>query len=370
MDKKGHWYTDKNGNHYFVEEGQSPKEGWEQSKRRKMISGGKYMVDEGDGSDPREATKEEYDNYEADESEFDETVDDDFGFDEEEDDVVRSAEKQDERKLFLKEKGLDGKYEIDENGYLIDKAEGTAVLDFNQLDDDFDEVEHQISVYEKDQEDYADEETFNNIRAQYMANGGYFEDLKKEFPDADDDLIRGAMNTDINNFDDYLDYRDKKGGWAEEDEEDNGFNDSDPRSTGPEAYKKARTGAGEAAGVSDDADKDFKVGDSWNWPAGDFVVIEEEKDGRYKIDSPAIRHGLSKEEWLTKDELNSRIKGSRKVINGLNPWHGKGAEYYEKKPGDSKTGTEVFENLKNYVGKLSDDEKEMLLDLLKHPRKE
>ena len=36
----GHWYTDKNGNHYFVENGQSPKEGWEASKRRKMIDGG------------------------------------------------------------------------------------------------------------------------------------------------------------------------------------------------------------------------------------------------------------------------------------------------------------------------------------------
>lgn len=147
-----------------------------------------------------------------------------------------------------------------------------------------------------------------------------------------------------------------------------GYGDSDPRSTGPEAYKKARSGATEAARVSKDADNDFKVGDSWNWPAGDFLAIKEEKDGKYKIDSPAVRHGLSKEEWLTKDELNSRIKGSRKVMNGLNPWHGKGAEYYAKKP-SSKTGTEVFENLKKYVGGLSDDEKEMLLELLKYPRK-
>ena len=102
MDKKGHWYTDKNGKHYFVEDGQTPKEGWEQSNRRKMINNGKYVVDEGDGSDPREVSKEEYDGYEADESEFDETIDDDFGFDEENN---GSAEKQDERKLFLKEKG-------------------------------------------------------------------------------------------------------------------------------------------------------------------------------------------------------------------------------------------------------------------------
>lgn len=78
----GHWYTDKNGNHYFVENGQSPKEGWEESKRRKMISGGKYMTSE-DGNDYSEVDKDKYDAYEADEADFDENVDDDFGFDEE-----------------------------------------------------------------------------------------------------------------------------------------------------------------------------------------------------------------------------------------------------------------------------------------------
>lgn len=84
MDKKnGHWYTDKNGNHYFVEEGQTPKEGWEASKRRKMIDGGEYKLDDGDGKGPRSVTREEYDKYEADEVSFDETNDDDFGFDEE-----------------------------------------------------------------------------------------------------------------------------------------------------------------------------------------------------------------------------------------------------------------------------------------------
>lgn len=82
QNEKGHWYTDKNGNHYFVEEGQSPKEGWEASKRRKMISGGKYQVDDGDGKGPRDVNKDEYDKYEADQADFDATTDDDFGFDE------------------------------------------------------------------------------------------------------------------------------------------------------------------------------------------------------------------------------------------------------------------------------------------------
>lgn len=83
QNEKGHWYTDKNGNHYFVEEGQSPKEGWEASKRRKMISDGKYQVDDGDGKGPRDVDKDEYDKYEADQADFDATTDDDFGFDEE-----------------------------------------------------------------------------------------------------------------------------------------------------------------------------------------------------------------------------------------------------------------------------------------------
>lgn len=87
----GHWYTDKNGNHYFVENGQSPKEGWEESKRRKMISGGKYMTSE-DGNDYSEVDKDKYDAYEADEADFDENVDDDFGFDEEEDNYTSTID--------------------------------------------------------------------------------------------------------------------------------------------------------------------------------------------------------------------------------------------------------------------------------------
>lgn len=79
--EKGHWYTDKNGNHYFVKEGQSPQEGWEASKRRKMIKGGKYQVSE-DGNEWKDVDKDEYDKYESDSVEFDENVDDDFGFDE------------------------------------------------------------------------------------------------------------------------------------------------------------------------------------------------------------------------------------------------------------------------------------------------
>lgn len=79
--KDGHWYTDQNGNHYFVGEGESPKEGWEKTKRRKMIDGGKYKVDDGDGKGSREVSMEEYDRYEAEDGDFDMTTDDDFGFD-------------------------------------------------------------------------------------------------------------------------------------------------------------------------------------------------------------------------------------------------------------------------------------------------
>lgn len=93
MADKGHWYTDKNGNHYFVGEGQTPKEGWEQSKRRKMIDGGEYKVDDGDGNGPRSVSKDEYDKYEADGADFDLTTDDDFGFDEDEG-VVESADQE------------------------------------------------------------------------------------------------------------------------------------------------------------------------------------------------------------------------------------------------------------------------------------
>lgn len=88
MAENGHWYTDKNGNHYFVKEGETPKEGWERSKRRKMLSGGKYTVDDGDGRGSREVSKEEYDKYEADQGDFDLTNDDDFGFDESEDNAA------------------------------------------------------------------------------------------------------------------------------------------------------------------------------------------------------------------------------------------------------------------------------------------
>lgn len=91
MAEKGHWYTDKNGNHYFVKEGETPKEGWEASKRRKMIDGGKYKVDEGDGKGSREVSREEWDKYEADDD-FDATTDDDFGFDEEEEEISDETE--------------------------------------------------------------------------------------------------------------------------------------------------------------------------------------------------------------------------------------------------------------------------------------
>lgn len=84
--KKGHWYTDEQGNRYFVAQGQTPKEGWEATKRRKMIKGGKYVKDDGDDKGEQEISANEYETYEADEEEqFDETTDADFEDDEPED---------------------------------------------------------------------------------------------------------------------------------------------------------------------------------------------------------------------------------------------------------------------------------------------
>ena len=82
MEKNGHWYTDKNGQHYFVENGQSPKEGWEASNRRKMLKNGKYNVSE-DGVNYKEVSEDEYRKFEADEDFDIDDVDSVRDFDEE-----------------------------------------------------------------------------------------------------------------------------------------------------------------------------------------------------------------------------------------------------------------------------------------------
>ena len=95
--KKGHWYTDDQGNRYFVAQGQTPKEGWEATKRRKMIKGGKYVKDDGDDKGEQEISANEYETYEADEEErFDETTDADFE-DEEPEGFDKGDWKDDER---------------------------------------------------------------------------------------------------------------------------------------------------------------------------------------------------------------------------------------------------------------------------------
>ena len=73
--KNGHWYTDENGNHYFVENGQSPKEGWESTHKR--VLNGKHQIKVGD-KDYEDIDFEEYNRYDADEDEFDENIDADF----------------------------------------------------------------------------------------------------------------------------------------------------------------------------------------------------------------------------------------------------------------------------------------------------
>lgn len=136
--KNGHWYTDKNGNHYFVEEGQTPQEGWEASKRRKMINGGKYQVSE-DGNEYRDVEKDEYDKFEADDASFDDNIDDDFGFDDEEDDFeeeerVRYLDKTYNRYFDSQEnwkRNETGNYEIgdDENyGYVLNDGERPGMI--------------------------------------------------------------------------------------------------------------------------------------------------------------------------------------------------------------------------------------------------
>lgn len=171
MAEKGHWYTDKNGNHYFVKEGQTPKEGWEASKRRKMISGGKYMTDEGDGKGRKEVSREEWEKYEADED-FDLTNDDDFGFDEQEnfDEYELSTEKGlQEAKAFLERNGIDNPYSLSNEEFndLAKKAQeefGIRDLELAQefivapIDEDdveFDEIESMrdegVDVNDRDQ---------------------------------------------------------------------------------------------------------------------------------------------------------------------------------------------------------------------------
>lgn len=344
MTEKGHWYTDKNGNHYFVKEGETPKEGWERSKRRKMIDGGKYKVDDGDGKGTRDVEKDEYDKYEADSADFDENVEDDFGFD------------------------------------------------------------------ETDESEYADEEMFYNIRTQYMSEGGDFEDMKKKFPDVDDNLIRAAMNTDINNFDDYLDYRDKKGGWSEEEENEadrmkekfadrfteeemdaaaervsrkhgmskekakemlfggeeideeieNELEDwGDYVYSGLDAETAAKTlakrkniplerakGFFEAKNDDGNITNDWKPseevtlaydaggfysineGDEWDFQDGGFVKVEKVNGDEVTIRTPG-----GNRETITKDELSERVKHASKVpVSGNNPfpdrdgWNGKSAK--------------------------------------------
>lgn len=106
MEKNGHWYTDKNGKHYFVENGQSPKEGWEASNRRKMLKNGKYNVSE-DGVNYKEVEEDEYRKFEADEDFDIDDVDSVRDFDEEEVEYVSGGANGKKAKRIAKELGLD-----------------------------------------------------------------------------------------------------------------------------------------------------------------------------------------------------------------------------------------------------------------------
>lgn len=160
--KNGHWYTDKNGNHYFVENGQTPQEGWEASKRRKMIDGGKYKVSE-DGNDWRDVEKDEYDKFESDNASFDDNVDDDFGFDEDDDfDTDFTSDEEDAIERYSERYGVSvGKIKK----AIYDKAQeymkGDNMGDEEAYDKAFEEVFDEVAEGEFNKEEY-DESDFRS----------------------------------------------------------------------------------------------------------------------------------------------------------------------------------------------------------------
>lgn len=138
--QKGHWYTDEQGNRYFVAQGQTPKEGWEATKRRKMIKGGKYVKDDGDDKGEQEISADEYQTYEADEEErFDETTDADFedpepeGFDR--DPLIDSEEPLFDESGLSTEKGIEeAKKFLDAKG--VKDIDAISDKEFNALADE------------------------------------------------------------------------------------------------------------------------------------------------------------------------------------------------------------------------------------------
>lgn len=96
-------------------------------------------------------------------------------------------------------------------------------------------------------------------------------------------------------------------------------------------------------GDSDDTDyekdleDDFNVGDEYDFRDGGFVSIEEAKDGKYRIKTSENVWGENKEgEWVTKEELMSRVEGSQKMKDGVNPFHKLEPDYSDEDELDKK----------------------------------
>ena len=114
-DKNGNWYTDKQGNHYFVADGETPKEGWEKSKRMKMIKGGKPNISE-DGSNFREVDYDEYSKFEGNDDDFDLNEDSDFD--------IETTAPETKKKYYIST--LDGAHEMDIEATSQEEAERIA----------------------------------------------------------------------------------------------------------------------------------------------------------------------------------------------------------------------------------------------------
>lgn len=177
----GHWYTDKQGNHYFVENGQSPKEGWEASKRRKMIDGGSFKVSE-DGENYEDVDEKKYREFEADESDFDETIDDDFGFDENDGSDVEKF-----NSLYDAIEGADADKIENEVQYAVQEAFEKGEISKEQYDELFDKIDEKALVdddnegsfddlYDRLSEDYDLRKIDDNELTNILSDEGYDRD--------------------------------------------------------------------------------------------------------------------------------------------------------------------------------------------------
>lgn len=290
MAEKGHWYTDKNGNHYFVKEGQTPKEGWEESKRRKMIDGGKYWTDEGDGKGRKEVSREDWEKYEADED-FDLTGDDDFGFDEPsetdrmEDEGVDMADREQVMGFYMDAYGVDeGKAAEMADAFMEANGQGSEEEDEDEdEEDEFDGEEYSF-------EDEVSEilERLKNESGQYYDATSFAEQKLKDYdPKAKAEALKRFRELGKKPQDEQS--RDGTNGWKPSEE---------------------ATSAYDAGGFYS-----INEGDEWDFPDGGYVKVEKVSGDEVTVRTPG-----GDRETISKDELSERVKRASKVpASGNNP---------------------------------------------------